>query len=122
VPEIYARWQRPFEEALTEGAAAGVLTMRGPVSDYSLKLMAMIDGFAVRVLVYPKTIDEDRMAELLVSTICRDLSITDADLSAASVGLPHVIGISYPSETPLTGAIDWTPLDLSAAHPGRPRG
>ncbi len=122
VPEIYARWQRPFEEALTEGAAAGILTMREPVSEYSLKLMAMIDGFAVRVLVDPKTVDEDRMAELLVSTICRDLSIADGDLSAASVGLPHVIGISYPAETPLTGTIDWSPLDRPASQPGRPRG
>ncbi len=114
VAEIYASWQRPFEEALTEGAQAGVLTMGEPVGVYSLRLMAIIDGFAIRALVDPENFDARRMSEMLLSTVCQDLRIAPDDFAAALEGLPEVIGILYPAETPIAEQIDWSPLDRDA--------
>ncbi len=84
--DLYASWQRPFEEALTEGAQAGVLTMGEPVGVYSLRLMAIIDGFAIRALVDPENFDARRMSEMLLSTVCQDLRIAPDDFTAALQG------------------------------------
>lgn len=113
VGEIYARWQAPFEEALCEGVRAGVLTQREPVGDYSLKLMALIDGAAIRVLADPATFGEETMERLLVSTVAKDLAISEGDIRSARDGLPRVIGASYPGETLVTDRIDWSALDRS---------
>lgn len=115
VSGIYASWQHPFEEALTEGAEAGVLTLREPVAVYSLKLMAIIDGLAIRALVDPENFDSRQMSKMLLSTVCHDLSIAGSDSATALEGLPEVIGISYPAETPVGERIDWLPLDLAGA-------
>lgn len=116
VSEIYASWQWPFEEALTEGAEAGVLRLREPVAVYSLKLMAIIDGFAIRALVDAGNFGEHQMSEMLLATVCQDLSISADDFAAALDGLPEVIGIAYPAETPIAERIDWSPLDRAGGQ------
>lgn len=111
VGEIYTHWKEPFEQALTEAAAAGVLTLPEPLEVYSLKLMALIDGFAVRALVDESSFNSAEMADLLISTVSLDLAISPASLAQALDGLPAVIGGSYPAEPVNTEIIDWSPLD-----------
>lgn len=112
VPEIYRCWQVPFEEALTEAAAAGMLTPPASLGEYSLRLTSLIDGFVIRALVDPPALDTERIESLVVATVARDLKISARDLKRARRNLPAVIGIGYPAETPASdGTIDWSPLD-----------
>lgn len=109
--EIYSHWQEPFEAVVSEGRARRVFTPVLPSSDLSLKLMALVDGLAVRVLVDRRAVGEEEMADLLTSTACADLGVAPAEREAALQGLPRTIGLSYPGESPATAAIDWSPLD-----------
>lgn len=112
VPEIYRCWHVPFEEALTEAASAGLVTLPPSLDEYSLRLTSLIDGFMIRALVDPPALASDRIETLLVETVARDLAIAAKSLRQAQRDLPAVIGIDYPDETIVAeGSIDWSPLN-----------
>jgi AcrR family transcriptional regulator len=72
---VYAGYGAQFAAAIDEGIAAGVFAPRSPTADVVDRLVAQIDGIAVRTLL--GVIDERRMLTLLVDALVLELGLSD---------------------------------------------
>jgi AcrR family transcriptional regulator len=86
--QIYATFSEPFTAAIEDGIAEGIFAPRSPVADVVDRLVALIDGSAVRVLL--RTLEEQRMLTLLVDAFCVELGVSDelAERARARVRSP----------------------------------
>jgi AcrR family transcriptional regulator len=75
VVPIYESFRLPFQTALADGISDGQFTLRGSIRDVADRMIAMIDGAALRTLL--GDIDEDRMLPLLVDGLCVELGLGD---------------------------------------------
>jgi len=75
VEGVYAGYGARFGTAIDEGVAAGVFAPHGATSDVVDRLMALIDGIAVRALL--GVLDERRMLTLLVDALVLELGLSD---------------------------------------------
>jgi AcrR family transcriptional regulator len=73
VGPIYASFSAPFVAALADGISSGEFTIRGQVRDVADRMIATIDGTALRTLL--GEIDETRMLPLLIDGLCAELGL-----------------------------------------------
>lgn len=73
VAPIYASFAAPFVTALADGISSGEFTIRGPVRDVADRMIATIDGTAMRTLL--GEMDESRMLPLLIDGLCVELGL-----------------------------------------------
>ena len=71
--DIYEQWRDPFREAIVQGIACGQLRPRFPVEDILDRLVAQIDGLALRAMLEPERLPTERVLELLVASLSLEL-------------------------------------------------
>ncbi len=81
VRPIYESFALPFQTALADGISAGQFSLRGSVKDVADRMIAMIDGLALRTLL--GAIDEDQMLPLLVDGLSVELGLDDEEAERA---------------------------------------
>lgn len=93
--DVYARWARPFAEAVAALSPNGTRERAGHADDVAIDLLGLIDGLAVRVLVDPDVLDVDGMHRHLLAATTRLLGlaaddVADADQRAAELIATHI--------------------------------
>jgi len=73
VGPVYASFSVPFVTALADGISTGEFTIRGQVRDVADRMIATIDGTALRTLL--GEIEEARMLPLLIDGLCAELGL-----------------------------------------------
>jgi len=71
--DIYTSWRAPFRQAIDDGINTGLFQPRAPVEDIVDRLIAAIDGLAVRSLLEPERITPERMLKLLTDSLESDI-------------------------------------------------
>jgi AcrR family transcriptional regulator len=71
--DIYEKWREPFREAIVQGIACGKLHPQSPVEDILDRLVAQIDGLALRAMLEPERLPIERVLELLVASLSLEL-------------------------------------------------
>jgi AcrR family transcriptional regulator len=85
---IYARFRRPFLEAIVEGVAVGQFTSARP-EDAADRLTALIDGLRVHAMLEPHRMPRERMFDLLVQAAEQELDFSfEGDRPVGVTGLP----------------------------------
>jgi len=87
VPGVYASFAVPFAEAIEEGVAAGLFTLRSEVADTVDRLIAMIDGLAVQTLV--TGMPAGRMFTLAVEFLAIELGLDPGQSAQAAAWRQH---------------------------------
>ena len=77
VREFYASYAEPFHVAIADGLERGDFTLRRPVQDVVVRLIALSDGLAVQTLL--GDMDGERMFVLLTDALCDQLGVSEAD-------------------------------------------
>jgi AcrR family transcriptional regulator len=77
--EIYTSWREPFRQAIDDGVREGLFTPVAPAADIVDRLIATIDGLAVRSLLEPERVTPARMFELLIDGLERELQTSLRD-------------------------------------------
>src|ERR1700689_2607730 len=73
VAPIYQSFALPFQTALADGISAGQFRLRGTVREVADRMIAMIDGTALRTLL--GALEEDQMLPLLIDGLCVELGL-----------------------------------------------
>ena len=81
VAPIYRSFALPFQTALADGISAGEFRLRGTVREVADRMIAMIDGAALRTLL--GALEEDQMLPLLIDGLCVELGLDDEAAAAA---------------------------------------
>lgn len=76
IPGIYESFARPFRSAISDGAALGQFTLNSPLDDIIDRLIALIDGLAVRTAL--GDVPDQRMLHLLIDAASQELSLPAA--------------------------------------------
>jgi AcrR family transcriptional regulator len=75
VAPIYQSFALPFQTALADGISNGEFTLRGTVRDVADRMIAMIDGTALRTLL--GALEERQMLPLLIDGLTVELGLDD---------------------------------------------
>jgi AcrR family transcriptional regulator len=81
VGPIYESFALPFQTALADGISAGHFVLRGSVRDVADRMIAMIDGLALRTLL--GAVDEEQMLPLLIDGLVVELGLDDRQAERA---------------------------------------
>jgi len=81
VGAVYASFAELFVAAIEEGASDGTFTLRSPAADVVDRIVALIDGAAVRTLL--GALDGGRMLALLTDALGLELGLSDDALAHA---------------------------------------
>lgn len=81
VAPIYQNFALPFQTALADGISDGQFRLRGTVREVADRLIAMIDGTALRTLL--GALEEDQMLPLLIDGLSVELGLDDERAAAA---------------------------------------
>jgi AcrR family transcriptional regulator len=83
---IYRSWREPFQQAIEDGIELGLFHPRDPVDDVVDRVIAGIDGLALRALLEPERVPPRRMAELITASLETELGTTlGAEKPAGSI-------------------------------------
>lgn len=80
---LYDEWVAAFHTAVTDGVEAGVFHPRVPPQDVADRLVAQIDGLAVRTLLAHDSIPRERAFRLLMEQVEEDLGVSLEDEKVA---------------------------------------
>jgi AcrR family transcriptional regulator len=72
---LYDEWVAAFHKAVTDGIDAGAFSPRVSAQDVADRLVAQIDGLAVRTLLEHRAVPRSRAIELLVEQLEEELSV-----------------------------------------------
>lgn len=72
---VYDAWVGAFETAVGDGIRAGAFRPRGSAQDVADRLVAQIDGFAVRTLLEHPALPRERAVALLVAQLEDELGV-----------------------------------------------
>jgi AcrR family transcriptional regulator len=72
---LYDEWVAAFHKAVTDGIDAGAFSPRVPAQDVADRLVAQIDGLAVRTLLEHTAVPRARAIELLVEQLEEELGV-----------------------------------------------
>jgi AcrR family transcriptional regulator len=81
VAPVYESFAVPFQTALADGISAGHFRLRGTVREVADRVIAMIDGTALRTLL--GALEEDQMLPLLIDGLSLELGLDDEGAAAA---------------------------------------
>ncbi len=81
VVPIYQSFALPFQTALADGISSGQFQVRGTVRDVADRIIAMIDGAAIRTLL--GSLAEERMLPLLIDGLSVELGLDDQQAASA---------------------------------------
>lgn len=74
---LYQHWREPFRRAVADGVGSGRFRPALPVEDVVDRIVATLDGLALRALL-DAGIDLERMRDLLVRCLAHDLGVCEA--------------------------------------------
>jgi AcrR family transcriptional regulator len=81
VAPVYQSFALPFQTALEDGISAGQFRLRGSAREVADRVIAMIDGTALRTLL--GALEEDQMLPLLIDGLSLELGLDDDGAAAA---------------------------------------
>jgi AcrR family transcriptional regulator len=81
VAPIYRAFALPFQTALADGISAGQFRLRGTVREVADRMIAMIDGTALRTLL--GALEQDQMLPLLIDGLSVELGLDDERAAVA---------------------------------------
>ena len=95
VGPVYASFSVPFVTALADGISTGEFTIRGHVRDVADRMIATIDGTALRTLL--GEIEEGRACSLLIDGLCAELGL-DQQQSERAHAIARELSASEPRQ------------------------
>jgi AcrR family transcriptional regulator len=81
VARIYQTFALPFQSALADGISTGQFRLRGTVREVADRVVAMIDGIALRTVL--GALEDDQMLPLLIDGLSVELGLDDEGAAAA---------------------------------------